>query len=109
MYMVTAALKFASDEKSPAIYPSQDDAKLAILKTLNWWEAHDEYQWPDFSRMNFDFAQAMRLRRALVNDVFSVLQKAGNVKIGIAGIPNSLAEVRRNKRSDDDGEYITRL
>lgn len=69
--MVTAALKYASDQTSPTTYASADEARLEILNTLNWYEAHE---WPDFARLGFDFSQAMRFRRALVNDVFSALK-----------------------------------
>jgi hypothetical protein len=96
--MVTAALKFVSDEKAPIAYTSQDEARLDILNTLNWYEAHSEYQWPDFNGLGFDFSQAMRFRRELVNDVFVALQKAGNVRVGVAsgagvfGTPESMKE-----------------
>jgi hypothetical protein len=72
--MVTAALKFVSDEKAPIAYTSQDEARLDILNTLNWY------------------------RRELVNDVFVALQKAGNVRVGVAsgagvfGTPESMKE-----------------
>ena len=93
--MVTAALKFCSDATSSATsYTTADSARLDILKTLNWYEAHDEYEWPDFSSMGFDFSQAMRFRRALVSDVFVALQKAGNVRVsgevGVFGTPESV-------------------
>jgi hypothetical protein len=78
--MVTAALKCAS-ERLPATYASQDDARFQILNSLNWFEAHDEYEWPDFTSFNYDFSQVMRLRRALVQDIFSALEQAGNLKI----------------------------
>lgn len=102
-FMVTAALKFASDEKTPVTYASTDDARLDILNTLNWFEAHSEYEWPNFTRLGFDFSQAMRFRRALVSDVFVALQRAGNIKIGSEaggglGTPES-GTVRAAKRS----------
>jgi hypothetical protein len=100
--MVTAALKFASDEKTPITYTSHDEARLDVLNTLNWFEAHSEYEWPDFARQGFDFSQAMRFRRALVTDVFIALQKAGNVrigsKLGVLGTPESGIVVRSAKR-----------
>ncbi|KAF2133791.1 hypothetical protein P153DRAFT_380969 [Dothidotthia symphoricarpi CBS 119687] len=93
LHMVTAALKFASDEKTSTGYTIADEARLDILNTLNWYEAHAEYEWPDFSKSGFDFAQTMRLRRALVNDVYLALQKAGNIRItgqpGVLGTPES--------------------
>ncbi|KZM24075.1 hypothetical protein ST47_g4771 [Ascochyta rabiei] len=89
-HMVTAALKYASDEKIGVTRASPDEAKHSILKSLNWFEAHGEYEWPNFSRLNLDFAQAMRLRRALVQDVCNVLQQAGNIKIGAPGTPDSV-------------------
>lgn len=103
--MVTAALKCASDEKVYAMHASPDDAKHCILKTLNWFEAHDEYEWPDFSRWKFDFSQAMRLRRALVQDVFNALQKAGSIKIGVPGTPDSVTGTRRSRQPNSDGRY----
>lgn len=80
--MVTAALKFASDDKTRTSYAPADEARLEILKTLNWYEAHSEYEWPNFTLMGFDFNQSMRFCRALVEDVFILLQKSGKVKIG---------------------------
>jgi hypothetical protein len=94
--MVTAALKFASDDKSPITYPTQDEARQEILSTLNWYEAHSEYEWPEFNRLGFDFSQSMRFRRALVNDVFVALQKAGNVRVSdeaaVLGTPDNGGE-----------------
>jgi hypothetical protein len=72
--MVTGALKFTSDEKTPVTYTSQDEARLDILNTFNWLEAHSEYEWPNFARLGYGFSQAMHFRRALVNDVFIALQ-----------------------------------
>lgn len=92
MYTVIAALKFALDENATLTYVTPDEAKHSILKTLNWFEAHDEYEWPDFSDRNYDFAQVMRLRRALVQDVFNALQQANQVK---TGVPDSVTVVRR--------------
>jgi hypothetical protein len=83
--MVTAALKFASDEKTHITYTSPDEARLDVLNTLNWFEAHSEYAWPDFSGMRYDFSQTMRFRRALVTDVVVALRMAGNIRIGREG------------------------
>ena len=78
--MVAAALKFSSSHDTEvSIYSSGDAGCLEVLNVLNWQEAHGEYEWPEFA--GFDFAQAMRFRRALVNDVFVALEKAGNVKV----------------------------
>jgi hypothetical protein len=77
--MVTAALKLASDEKTPVTYSTPDEARLDILNTLNWFQAHSEYKWPDLTGLGFDFSQAMRLRRALINDFSTSLEKSGNV------------------------------
>lgn len=102
-FMVVAALKFVSDEKKPVTYTSPDEARLDILNTLNWYEAHSEYEWPRFTRMGFDFSQAMRFRRALVSDVFIALQKAAIVKIagGAGGIGTPEISVgKAGKRSD---------
>ncbi|KAF2832673.1 hypothetical protein CC86DRAFT_401422 [Ophiobolus disseminans] len=106
-FMVTAALKYASDQNTPMTYTSADEARLEILNTLNWYEAHDEYEWPDFARLGFDFSQAMRFRRALVNDVFVALKKAGNVKlsdVGMLGTPDS--SVTRSKRAGASGRRM---
>ncbi|KAF3036760.1 hypothetical protein E8E11_003979 [Didymella keratinophila] len=89
VYMVTAALKCASDEKLPATYTSQHEAQFQILRSLNWSEAHNVYERPDFSSFNYDFSQVMRLRRALVQDIFNALEKAGNLHISIPGTPDS--------------------
>lgn len=81
--MVTAALKVASDaQKSPATYPTTDTARLDILDTLNWYEAHREYAWPDFIVLGYSFSEAMRLRRQLVSDVEIALGKSGNLRVG---------------------------
>lgn len=101
--MVAAALKFALDDKSATIYTVADEARIDILNILNWYEAHEEYNWPNFTHSGFDFAQAMRLRRALVSDVFVALQKAGNVQItgqpGVLGTPEHEGRVRGTKRN----------
>jgi hypothetical protein len=92
--MVTAALKFSnSSDNVNSSYPTPDSGCIDVLNVLNWHEAHDEYEWPDFTKMGFDFSQAMRFRRALVNDVFVALQRAGNIRItgepGVLGTPQS--------------------
>lgn len=91
----------------PLFHASPDEAKHAILNILNWLEAHDEYDWPDLSRMNFDFSQVMRLRRALVQDVFNALRQAGNLKIVVPGTPDSVADASRTRRRGVDGECCT--
>ncbi|KAJ4332501.1 hypothetical protein N0V95_009647 [Ascochyta clinopodiicola] len=105
--MVTAALKYASDEKTGITHASPDEAKHSILRSLNWFEAHAEYEWPSFSRHNLDFAQAMRLRRALVQDVCNVLQQAGNIRIGVPGTPDSVGGGRGRRPDGADGRYMT--
>jgi hypothetical protein len=102
--MVTAALKVSSSTNNTvSSYTTPDAGRIDVLNVLNWHEAHDEYAWPDFTGMGFDFAQAMRFRRALVNDVFVALQKAGYVRItgepGVLGTPQS-----GSKRSGVIGE-----
>jgi len=97
--MVTAALKCAGDERTALAYITADEAKYSILKTLNWFEAHNEYEWPDFAGLNYSFDQVMRLRRALVADVYTALQKAGNIKLGVHGMPESNAGTRRRRSS----------
>ena len=91
----------------PLHYTSEDASKLEILKTLNFYEAHNEYTWPDFSSLGYSFAQVMRLRRALVQDVFVALQRNGNVQIGSAGhagTPESTDQERRH--SVMSGEFF---
>jgi hypothetical protein len=78
--MVNAAVKYALAE-APTTCSTPDKAKLEILNSLNWLEAHDEYEWPDFQLHGLDFAQAMKLRRALVNDVFIGMNKGGHLRI----------------------------
>jgi len=107
--MVTAALKFASDQPASVTYASADEARLEILNTLNWYEAHAEYEWPEFSRLGCDFSQAMRFRRALVNDVFVALKKAGNVRVneaGGVGTPDSGNGGGRATKRAGVGEYF---
>ncbi|KAF2846215.1 hypothetical protein T440DRAFT_458869 [Plenodomus tracheiphilus IPT5] len=126
IHMVTASLKFNSANTRMSTYPTPDAARLDILNTLNWFEAHDEYAWPDFTARGFDFNQAMRFRRALVNDVFAGLQKAGTVRItsetgglatpnsergrdvrGRVGDGSSMAERKRQcKRLDDSDTEV---
>lgn len=112
IYMVTAAVQFSSSNSDDSINPrrltyiTSSAACLAILNTLNWHEAHDEYIWPDFSALGFDFPQAMRLRRALVGDVLGALRSAGRIDVGdeviVLGTPDS-SMTRAEKRST--GEY----
>lgn len=94
--MVTAALKFAEKNKEIVSYPTADEARIDILNSLSFCEAHDQYQWPDFSKLHFDFDQTMRLRRSLVNNVFIALQRSGNINIVVSaesvGTPESRAE-----------------
>jgi hypothetical protein len=72
--MVIAAFKISSAYESRAtIFITPDVGRFNVLNTLNHLEAHDEYQWPDYTGLGFDFTQTMRLRRALVNDVFVAL------------------------------------
>lgn len=108
--MVTAALKFSSSNPPPVTYASPDASRLDILTTLNWHEAHAEYTWPDFGALGFDFSQIMRFRRALVNDVFVALQKAGHVKIaageGLLGTPDS---TRQGRRESGKGKNSSRI
>jgi hypothetical protein len=108
LHMVTAALKFSSsNDNTVSSYTSPDAGRIDVLNVLNWHEAHDEYEWPDFTHMGFDFSQTMRFRRALVNDVFVALQKAGNIRItrepGVLGTPQSGVAVG-GKRAGADGK-----
>jgi hypothetical protein len=92
LHMVTAALKFSSsNNNTSSSYTTPDASRIDVLNILNWHEAHDEYEWPSFTNIGFDSAQAMRFRRAFVNDVFVALQKVGNIRItsepGVLGTP----------------------
>ena len=97
--MVTASLKFSCSNDAPVSYTTPDAGRLGVLNVLNWHEAHDDYEWPDFIQLGHDFPQAMRFRRGLVNDVFLALEKAGVIKItgepGVLGTPQSSAVKRR--------------
>jgi hypothetical protein len=106
--MVTAALKFSSsNDNTVSSYTSPDAGRIDVLNVLNWHEAHDEYEWPDFTHMGFDFSQTMRFRRALVNDALVALEKAGNIRItsepGVLGTPQS-GVVVEGKRAGADGK-----
>lgn len=106
-YMVIAALRCTTVERSDTTYLTADEAKHGILKTLNWLEAHHEYEWPDFASLHLSFDQAMRLRRALVGDIYTALHRAGSLKLGVPGTPDSTAGGRRDRRSE--GEPIKDL
>lgn len=107
-YMVTAAVKFSSaSEHVITTYTSTDTARMDILNLLNWYEAHDEYHWPDFLGLGYDFYQAMRLRRVLVNDVFNGLQSAGKIKVAdeldVPGTPQGGVTCRKRSNTHDGG------
>ncbi|KAK1917306.1 hypothetical protein P3342_000019 [Pyrenophora teres f. teres] len=89
LHVVVAALKFLSSRDAAVLtYTSSDGACMDVLNVLNRHEAHGEYEWPAFS--GYGFAQAMRIRRALVNDVFVALEKTGRVALGVAStVPSS--------------------
>lgn len=100
LHMVTASLKFSCSSDAPvSSYTTPDAGRLDVLNVLNWYEAHDDYEWPDFNKLGLDFAQTMRFRPALVNDVFVALQKAGVIKLtgepGVLGLPQSSADKRK--------------
>jgi len=104
--MIDAALKVVSDETMPLRYQSDNEGKLLILKSLDYYEAHDDYAWPDFPALGFDFANTMRLRRALVHDVYVILEKSGRLQIGpqqVVTPPHSSDQGR--KRTAPEGKY----
>ena len=106
-FIVDAALKTVFNAHLPLHYTSEDAGKLEILKTLNFYEAHDGYTWPDFSSLGYSFAQVMRLRRALVQDVFVALQRNGNVQVGSAGCAGTPESTDRERRhSVMSGEFF---
>ncbi|KAF1950647.1 hypothetical protein CC80DRAFT_598062 [Byssothecium circinans] len=95
IYMVTAALSLSKDTTLPKRFGTPDSAKMALNDSLNWHEAHDSYKWPGFSSLGFDFAQSMRLRRALVHDTFLALLKTGGLHVGGEGTPESGGKRKR--------------
>ncbi|ORY13992.1 hypothetical protein BCR34DRAFT_586035 [Clohesyomyces aquaticus] len=104
IWMVSAAIKAIADERSPLTYASEDEGKMDVNKTMNFYEAHDEYQWPHFLKMNFDFNLTMRLRRALVTDVFVALQKNGSVVVQPSGLGTPESSTRGKKRTSQAKE-----
>ncbi|KAH7093531.1 hypothetical protein FB567DRAFT_515517 [Paraphoma chrysanthemicola] len=100
-YMVSASLTFAnaSDSTTPGTYSTSDAARLDVLNVLNWYEAHSEYTWPEFTSMGFDFGQAMRLRRQLVSDVCVALEKMGKIRVAVGGLRSPESEGGGGKRS----------
>jgi hypothetical protein len=98
--MVSAALQFASDSNPPTTYPTPDAARLDMLNTLNWYEAHAEYAWPDFSAHGCDFTLAMRFRRALVGDVCVALIKAEKMRVEAGG-----GTLERGEKRGAGGEW----
>lgn len=100
-YMVSASLTFAnaSDSTAPGTYSTSDSARLDVLNILNWYEAHSEYTWPEFTSMGFDFGQAMRLRRQLVSDVCVALEKVGKIRVAVGGLRTPDSEGGGGKRS----------
>ena len=79
------------DDRANPTYLTADEAKHDILKTLNWFEAHNEYQWPDFGA-HFSFDQVMRLRRVLVTDTFTTLERTGHIKPDSTDVSQSAGE-----------------
>ncbi|KAF2106835.1 hypothetical protein BDV96DRAFT_654394 [Lophiotrema nucula] len=53
-----------------------EDAKVAILTSLNALEFNSLYTWPDFQALGFNFENMMKLRRALVTDLADALLKS---------------------------------
>jgi hypothetical protein len=110
--MVVAAVKFAREQET-TIFSTPDKAKLEILNLLNWLEAHGEYEWPDFQQDGLDFVQAMRLRRALVGDLFVALKQEGNMKAaptsGETAASESAQDVQAGKRSRSKRGYSSVL
>jgi hypothetical protein len=108
--MLDAALKVVSDEAMPLRYQSDNEGKLLILKTLNYYEAHDDYAWPDFMALGFDFENNMRLRRALVHDVYVALEKNGRLRVSPQQVLTpSCSSDRGRKRTVPGGKYCLML
>lgn len=100
VHLVTAALKCTTDDRASSTYLTADEAKHDILRTLNWFEANNEYEWPHFSA-HFSFDQVMRLRRVLVTDVYTTLERVGHIELGALRTPDSSdGGVRRGRARD---------
>lgn len=102
LHLVIAALKCSTDDRASSAYLTADKAKHDILKTLNWFEAHNEYDWPEFAA-HLSFDQVMRLRRVLVSDIYTAIERAGHISIGVLGTPDSSdGGVRRVRARDGE-------
>ncbi|KAF2787580.1 hypothetical protein K505DRAFT_367230 [Melanomma pulvis-pyrius CBS 109.77] len=78
IYIIGATMEVVVTEALPLKYTSNDAGKLEeILKTLKFYEAHDKYNWPDFSSLGYDFTQTMRLGQSLIHDVYEALHNGG--------------------------------
>ncbi|KAF2634428.1 hypothetical protein P280DRAFT_474652 [Massarina eburnea CBS 473.64] len=93
--MVAAALCVSKDTTFPKRFATADDGEMALNNSLNWHEAHDLYAWPAFTSLGFDFAQAMRMRRALVHDTFCASQKASALNTGVSGFSTPESQAQR--------------
>ena len=62
-------------------FNTEDEAKLSILNNLSECEVWGKYTWTDFQAMGHDFANMMRLRRALVSDLYTGLRKTKQIRL----------------------------
>ncbi|KAF2186175.1 hypothetical protein K469DRAFT_687181 [Zopfia rhizophila CBS 207.26] len=102
-YMVDASIALVLAEDGTIDWPaftSEDRAKVAVLGWLSSAEGKDVYKWPDFIAQGFDFANMMRLRRALITDICSALHKCGRIQIKADALD---VATRTPKSSDQAG------
>lgn len=95
--MVDAALRATREKTLPIQYESDDEGKMETLNALNLYEAGEEYAWPDFSSLGYDFVQTMRLRFSLIEDVFTALVKTGDIVVRLEApvTPGSAADGKK--------------
>ena len=70
------------NEELPLVFPSINDGKMEILEKLSFLKVNAKYEWPDFAAFGNDFNHCIKLRRALVTDVFDALVQCGSARIG---------------------------
>ncbi|PVH96989.1 hypothetical protein DM02DRAFT_674394 [Periconia macrospinosa] len=104
LYLSLAVLRLAQDKTLARSFTTSDAAKMAINNHLNWHETHGNYEWPNFLASGRDFNQAMRLRRALVDDAFGALKLNGRVAIEADGIAAPDSGTTRGKISHSDNK-----
>ncbi|KAF2020165.1 hypothetical protein BU24DRAFT_477317 [Aaosphaeria arxii CBS 175.79] len=83
-YLIDAAVAISLEQSEGIvrIYDSANAAKMSILETLSSLAVKGKYSWPVFAAMELDFDQIMRLRRALVTDLYQALLAQGRLRVG---------------------------